>query len=315
MHHLEIAPDDEGELVSLKNGQPTRNGVQVRASQARTCFGVWERQPRLAKGLECLVVGFLIGTSITYLTVESTGAGPSGATPKSTKFHSSGFGGINNIAQPGGAKAHAAGLGLANDPDLFIPTSNLGREIQSIARENVINHRGHYVHDEHRSPYASHLYDRPKAALEEEQAKYVRKMEAVRQEWGAWSDIEDDDVIRPVADFSTVHYRDLPNSDLPENSWQTDEAYIGKLLPRGSSSSQSRHGGHLRRIRIPLEAKGWHGPLAGTKGRTRCQIPSCRAGTQWRRAVESQTWQRYRLVDKTCHGCIGTQIASRTYYE
>jgi hypothetical protein len=58
-------------------------------------------------------------------------AGPSGATTtsKRTKFHSSGFGGINNIAQPGGAKAHAAGLGLANDPDLFIPTSNLGREV------------------------------------------------------------------------------------------------------------------------------------------------------------------------------------------
>jgi hypothetical protein len=196
---------------------------------------------------------------MTYLTIETTGAARPTAvgTPKGPKFHASGFGGINNIAQPGGAKAHAAGLGLANDPDLVIPTSNLGREVQSMARENVINHRGHYVHDEHRSPYASHLYDQPKDFLDEQQAKYRRKMEAVRQEWGAWSDIEDDEVIRPVADFSNVRYRDLQNSDFPENSWQTDEAYIGKLLPEARAL--------LNRVTEGIYAEYGH-PLKQTDG-------------------------------------------------
>ena len=222
MQRLEISPEEVEELAPNGSGQ--------RATRTSTFMSVWERQPRTAKGLTCLVGGFLIGICITFITAESGSAPAPASGSSTTKFHSSNFGGINNIAQPGGAKAHAAGLGLANDPDLFIPTDNLGHAVPSIDRENIINHRGHCVHDEHRSPYASHLYDKPKAFLEDQQARFLTKMEQVRKEWGAWSDIEDD-VARPAADFTEVHYRDLPNDDLPPDSWQADAEYVGKFIP------------------------------------------------------------------------------------
>ena len=66
------------------------------------------------------------------------------------------FGGIHNIAQPAGAKAAAAAAAEADQdgasklPEIIIPTSNVGHAVQSLSRENVIDHWGHYVHDEHR---------------------------------------------------------------------------------------------------------------------------------------------------------------------
>ena len=233
MRHMDIGPEE---------GSASRSS---RASTLSTWFGIWERQPRLAKGLTCLVIGFLIGTSLTYLSLESAAQAPTSPMMNPTssvvkkKVHSSGFGGINNIAQPAGAKAHAAaaaagegGLPPVQEDLFYIPTSNLGHAIPSLLQENLLNHRGHYVHDEHRSPYASHLYGgMTQAYLNDQQEQFVQHMEAVRREWGAWSDIEEDDVIRPRADFSKVPHGDLPNKELPKYSWQADEDYIGKLIP------------------------------------------------------------------------------------
>jgi hypothetical protein len=71
------------------------------------------------------------------------------------------------------------------------------------------------------------LYDLPKESLEEEQLKYEQKMQAVRETWGAW-DFHDpsntDD--RPIADFDNVDYKDLPASEFPPYSWQSDPEYL-----------------------------------------------------------------------------------------
>lgn len=230
MQHLSIGPDDSEYHAG-------------RASRLSTLFGVWERQHRFAKGLSCLVIGFVIGTSLTSLGSGTPKAQTSPTTNSNTiikKIHSSGFGGINNIAQPAGAKAYAAAAAAGSSPDddlLYIPTSNFGHAVPSLTRENVLNRRGHYVHDEHRSPYASHLYgDKSKAQLDDEQERFLKQMDTVRKEWGAWSDIEDGDydmpgVDRPIANFSTVPYGDLPNDQLPKNSWQADAEYVGKFIP------------------------------------------------------------------------------------
>ena len=49
--------------------------------------------------------------------------------------------------------------------------------VPSLNDYNLINLWGHYIHDEHRSPYASHLYDKPKDFLDEQQTKFLQKME------------------------------------------------------------------------------------------------------------------------------------------
>ena len=163
---------------------------------------------------------------------------------KQTTFHSSGgsFGGVNNIAHPGGAKAASMGVGVAFE-NIIIPKSNVGHAIPSLNRPNIVNLWGHYVHDEHRSPYASHLYDATKEELEERQKKYVEKMAKVRKEWGAWdfrdpregsggdtSDRADLGSYRAVADFSKVLYKDLPANEFPLDSWQADQEYVTRFL-------------------------------------------------------------------------------------
>ena len=160
------------------------------------------------------------------------------------EFHttSGSFGGVNNIAHPGGAKAAARGEGLAFE-EIIIPKSNVGHAIKSLNRPNLVNSWGHYVHDEHRSPYASHFYNATKEELEERQQKYIAKMEKVREEWGAW-DFRDpragpqenttspisEDSGRTAADFSNASHKDLPVEDFPPNSWQADEEYIAAFL-------------------------------------------------------------------------------------
>ena len=66
------------------------------------------------------------------------------------------FGGINNLAHPGGAKAASNGEGIAF-ADIEIPKPNVGHAVPSLNRPNLVNSWGHYVHDEHRSPYALSL--------------------------------------------------------------------------------------------------------------------------------------------------------------
>jgi len=166
---------------------------------------------------------------------------------KPKPFHSGdSFGGVNNIAHPGGAKAASKGEGIVHE-EIIIPKSNVGHAIPSLNRPNIVNSWGHYVHDEHRSPYASHLYNATKEELEERQEKYLLKMAKVREEWGAW-DFRDplddfasedtitrstDDPYRPTADFSKAQYKDLPTDDFPFQSWQEDEMYVARFIEEG----------------------------------------------------------------------------------
>jgi hypothetical protein len=233
MQHLELEPEETEGLFGNKKEVPTRSS---RSSQHTTCVALWDRQSRIAKGFIALLIGVLVGSGITMISFESKAEEDYLQGIGHQKFHSgSNFGGINNIAQPGGAKAHAAGLGLAND-EFFIPTSNLGYAVPSLGRENIINQYGHYIHDEHRSPYASHLYGgRTKEWLQEQQDIYMRKMQKVRETWGAWTDIDDGGSERPVADFTNISYKDMPNDEFPDRAWQVDEDYVGKLIPEAKA--------------------------------------------------------------------------------
>jgi len=143
-------------------------------------------------------------------------------------FHSMSFGGVNNLAHPGGVREALAGNGIAFQ-NIVIPKSKVENAIPSLNHINIVNHWGHYVHDEHRSPYASYFYDKPKNILDKEQKTFVKKMEAVRKEWGAW-DFKDDKENRPIADFNSVEYKDLANDMIPDGSWQKDEKYVKRLI-------------------------------------------------------------------------------------
>lgn len=180
----------------------------------------------------------------------------------------SSFGGVNNIAQPAGAKAAAAlaaceqlqeqadddndkeqheachegqgemtaALQQIHPADITIPRSNVGHAIPSLNWYNILNHVGHYVHDEHRSPYASHLYaGKTRQELEAEQAAFVQKMQKVRDTWGAWDfndpSLQSDD--RPQADLESAPYKDLPAADFPPWSWQADPDYVQAFIQQG----------------------------------------------------------------------------------
>jgi len=141
------------------------------------------------------------------------------------KFHSAQFGGLENIMHPAGAK-HLKGKDMSH---VTIPSHG---KIKSLSYQNILNHWGHYVHDEYFSPFSSFLYDRPKKELEAEQADFERKMSKIRKDWGAWS-FYDSVENRPEPDFDSVDYRDLDVKKFPQGSWQTDETYINNFLSEG----------------------------------------------------------------------------------
>jgi len=181
--------------------------------------------------LSIAVCIFLLQEQGLFEAIESN-AGTSESAPKivdsDTGYHVPTFGGVNNIAHPAGAKAVAAGEGIVFE-DIVVPVSNHPNAIKSLNKENIANLFGHYIHDEHRSPYASHLYDKPKEFLDNEQEKFVKKMDAVRKEWGAW-DLKDEKSTRPAPDFTSVMYKDLNNDQFPSGSWQRDKEYIPKFI-------------------------------------------------------------------------------------
>jgi len=116
-----------------------------------------------------------------------------------------------------------------------IPVSAVKHAIPSLGRENILNLYGHYVHDEHQSPFSSKLYNRTKEELEEEQAEYLEKMKKVRAEWGAWDFKDERNVVRPIANFDKIPYKDLANRKFPKNSWQTDEKYVRDFIKEANS--------------------------------------------------------------------------------
>jgi len=192
-----------------------------------------------------VIDGKLMGLQGSRRSVADT---PEVGEKKAVHTTSGSFGGVNNAAHPGGAKAAANGEGIAFE-DILIPKSNVGHAIPSLNRANLVNLVGHYMHDEHRSPYASHLYEATKEELDERQKKYIEKMAKVREEWGAWDfrdprdDQKDgktttpgkDDKPRLEADFSKAQYKDLPSEDFPPTSWQADEDYVARFIEEGKN--------------------------------------------------------------------------------
>ena len=240
------------EMESETDGLLTSNGHQNETEQATWKMSNNQRKWTFLTLTLAILVGLFLLRTDEIVEAETKGVDETGHSeldhvelkpPK--KFHttSGSFGGVNNIAHPGGAKAAARGEGLAFE-EIIIPKSNVGHAIPSIDRPNLVNLLGHYIHDEHRSPYASHLYDATREELEQRQQKYIEKMQKVREEWGAW-DFRDpredesntntstprtDDVGRSEADFANAPYKDLPVEDFPPDSWQADEEYLGRFL-------------------------------------------------------------------------------------
>ena len=144
------------------------------------------------------------------------------------KFHQSGFGGIYNQAHPYGYENKA----LLQEAEVSIPKSAVKHAIPSLSRQNIENIFGHYIHDEHQSPYSSFLYKRPQNELDQEQKEYEEKMSRVREEWGAWN-FTDENILaddRPVANFDTIPYKDMENDLFPKDSWQTDREYVTSFI-------------------------------------------------------------------------------------
>ncbi|GFH56469.1 predicted protein [Chaetoceros tenuissimus] len=119
------------------------------------------------------------------------------------KFHQSSFGGILNPNHPAGARARRH----LSQTNVSVPKSPTPNAVQSLSEENIMNLHGHYAHDEHRSPFASFLYNRTKEELEQEQKEYIEKMNQIRQEWGAWDFNDEHPEIRPIANFDKTLYR------------------------------------------------------------------------------------------------------------
>lgn len=147
------------------------------------------------------------------------------------RFHQDGFGGIYNIGHAPGARAYRH---LATNVPVIIPKSASPNAVESLGEENIRNLRGHYLHDEHRSPFASYLYDRPVEDLKKEQDEYEKKLDQIRKEYGAW-DFHDHagKSIRPIPNFEKVPYRDMKNKDFPATSWQMDQKYVTDLISEG----------------------------------------------------------------------------------
>lgn len=142
------------------------------------------------------------------------------------KFHQSGLGGIYNVNHLPGARARR-NLSRSN---VRIPVSATPEAVPSLSEENIINFRGHYVHDEHRSPYSSFLYNRTTEELDAEQKEYEEKMNQIRTEWGAWNFKDEHPEIRPIANFDKIPYKDMMNSEFPAKSWQMDQKYVTDFI-------------------------------------------------------------------------------------
>lgn len=155
----------------------------------------------------------------------------SDATYSPKRFHQDGFGGIYNIGHAPGARAFRH---LSTNVPVIIPKSASPNAVESLDEENIRNLRGHYLHDEHRSPFASYLYDRPVEELKKEQEEFEKKLDQVRKEYGAW-DFHDHagKSIRPIPNFEKVPYRDMKNKDFPATSWQMDQRYVTDLISEG----------------------------------------------------------------------------------
>ena len=307
--------NDNDELAAAASSSSLLSSMYVPSYQRKILFLI-------------LVLAASAGLFVTKMdkTVESATLGvdgePSGSDHIETKvpsaaktsFHSGSgsFGGVNNVAHPGGAKAASKGEGIAFE-EITIPKSNVGHAIPSLNRPNIVNSWGHYVHDEHRSPYASHLYKATKEELQARQDKYVEKMKKVREEWGAWdfrdprdeqsasttTSREDENgdgtndnnnAIRSAADFSGVDYKDLPVEDFPPDAWQADEVYVARFLEEAKKL--------VARVKEGIYAEhGWP-----TKGKEGDQAYLDQRNKFWKISV----WDPFAGEEDTARDCIAS---------
>eukprot|EP00559_Dactyliosolen_fragilissimus_P005152 CAMPEP_0184858216 /NCGR_PEP_ID=MMETSP0580-20130426/3340_1 /TAXON_ID=1118495 /ORGANISM="Dactyliosolen fragilissimus" /LENGTH=931 /DNA_ID=CAMNT_0027354247 /DNA_START=120 /DNA_END=2915 /DNA_ORIENTATION=- len=110
--------------------------------------------------------------------------------------------------------------------------------VPSLTRANIINEWGHYVHDEYRSPFASHIYDREPEELEKEQEEYETKMQQIRDTYGGWNfrpPQTKTSTQRELPSFDTIPYGDLPSDQFPSTCWQNDPIYVQSLLGEGKA--------------------------------------------------------------------------------
>ncbi|KAI2497564.1 hypothetical protein MHU86_16918 [Fragilaria crotonensis] len=147
-------------------------------------------------------------------------------------IHQLGFGGKNNPASVVGQRAHQN----QHEDDLhhmnLIPESNVGETVKSLSTENIRNHIGHYWHDPMQSVFASPYYDGfTKDELGEKQTKFLAKMNATKQKYGAW-DLVDAYLKdrRANVDFTQCPNKDCNSSNFPATVWQRDEAYTRSLI-------------------------------------------------------------------------------------
>ena len=181
------------------------------------------------KATFALIASALVVVSVAFLR-------SAGSTSSSIEHHLTGM-------APGPRHGHSFGIGdddvtslaqVQYEADAVSTTTNA---VRSLSPQNILNLNGHYLHDEHRSPYASPLYDAPEDVLQLTQEAYIEKMKKVREEWGAWSFVDPaEDVYgpkgkdRPVTDLTGVPYKDLPSEQFVDGSWQTDKAYVFEFI-------------------------------------------------------------------------------------
>ena len=148
------------------------------------------------------------------------------STTTMTTFHQSGFGGQYNVGHYPSSRRSRRHL-------VEIPQSANKHAIPSLTEQNIVNEYGHWYHDEHKSPFASKLYDRTDEELEQEQEEFEEKMKKVREEWGAWEFTDRKDTVRPFVNFENTPYRDMLHADMDKHSWQSDETYVKNLISEG----------------------------------------------------------------------------------
>jgi hypothetical protein len=236
---LEMEPAEEKEFRSLirTNGKTSKaitgNDRTTSTSMALPSFLHSPKQVvvLLTAAAVVLILVFKMDWAISYVSTNRTSEV---ITKKQRNPHSgNSCGGINTVAHPAGSKAAMEMGEVELYKDIVIPKSNVSQAIPSFNAANVINLLGHYVHDVFLSSYASHLYDKPKEEMEQQQILFEEKMRKVRTEWGAWTFLDpqavkdglgnDKDIDSPIADISGIDYKDLPHDDFPQYAWQADE--------------------------------------------------------------------------------------------
>jgi hypothetical protein len=177
------------------------------------------------KSTFALIASALVVVSIAFLrSADSASRSIESHVVVTGPRHGHSFGGLANLAQ---------------DLDVTDTSSSSSstNAVRSLSPQNILNLNGHYLHDEHRSPYASPLYDAPEDVLQSIQEAHIKRMKKIREEWGAWSFVDPGEDMygskgkdRPVTDFTGIPNKDLSAERFVDGSWQTDHEYVSEFI-------------------------------------------------------------------------------------